>query len=125
MTNPDMTVAKGTAYQDSILGYFGPRACVALDLPCRTLFETSATEELLSADLVTAVPNPANDFIALAAEDQIISIELMSIDGKVINRIDNINRNNYRLENLGNLTGLHILNVRFEEGLVSKKIHLE
>ena len=125
MNNPDMTVAKGTAYQDSILGYFAPRACVALDLPCRVNFEDSATEELLPTDLVSATPNPASDFIDLTSELKIISVEIVGIDGRVISRYNNLNHNNYRLDNLSELSGLHVINVRLEEGLVSKTVHLE
>ena len=124
-SNPDMSVAKGIAYQDSIIGYFGPRACVALDLPCRSLFEESATEELLDADLVTATPNPASDFIDLRSDKKIISVELVGIDGKLKSRINNINHTHYRLDDLQEFTGLHVINVRFEEGLVTKTVSLE
>jgi hypothetical protein len=126
LRNENMSAEKARGNLETCMNYILPRACVALDLPCRANFDGGdATEDLLSTDLVSVTPNPASDFIDLKSDKQIISVELMSIEGKVISRVNNLSHHNYRLDNLSALTGMHILNVRFEEGLVSKTIHLD
>ena len=123
-SNPDGSIEKATAYQDSILGYFGPRACVALDLPCAQNFLIGdSTEDILSAGLVSASPNPtSNDLVINSTEFNIKSVQLVDMSGKLALSIKGLDTRNYTVNRAGIESGMYILQVRFEDGLVSQKV---
>lgn len=121
--NENMSAEKARGNIDLCMDYIYPRACVALDLPCRSFF-VSNTEELLPSALATVTPNPASDFINIEADDVIQSIELLDMQGRLVKKVTNLSVQTYRLDILDSLTGMHTLNIRFEEGVVAKKIIL-
>ena len=123
--NPDMSLEKGEAYMDTILGYFGPRACVALDLPCKADYVTNSVEDNeLSTDLVSAFPNPTSATLTVRAEQQrtMDKINLYNVDGMLIQTYTNLvdTQKNIDVTNFNN--GLHIMKVYFEDGVVTKKV---
>lgn len=126
--NPDMSQEKGTAYLDTILGYYGPRACVALDLPCKSLFANVAVEEIeLDTDLVSAFPNPTSATLTVRAEQQqtMDKINLYNVEGQLIQTYTNLvdTQKNIDVTNFNN--GLHIIKVYFEDGVVTKKVMIQ
>ncbi|MDA9264236.1 T9SS type A sorting domain-containing protein [Saprospiraceae bacterium] len=126
--NPDMSQEKGTAYLDTILGYYGPRACVALDLPCKSLFANVAVEEIeLDKDLVSAFPNPTSATLTVRAEQQrtIDKINLYNVEGQLVQTYTNliVTQKNIDVTNFNN--GLHIMKVYFEDGVVTKKVMIQ
>lgn len=123
--NEGMSADKARANLATCMDYILPRACVALDLPCRSLF-TSSTEELLDDNLVGVTPNPANTEVLIQSTDSPFSeIVLSDLQGRMVRKISNLNTNNYSLDNLAGLSGMHILTIRFEEGMVAKKLIIE
>ena len=127
-SNPDMSQEKGTAYLDTILGYYGPRACVALDLPCKSLFANVAVEEIeLDTDLVSAFPNPTSATLTVRAEQQrtIDKINLYNVEGQLVQTYTNlvVTQKNIDVTNFNN--GLHIMKVYFEDGVVTKKVMIQ
>ena len=117
-SNPDMSFEKATAYQDTILGYFGPRAYLALDLA-----NLSDTEELLDQSLVEVFPNPtSNNLYVRSSEDQIRSIQVVDMQGRLVKAANNVNDYNYTMTNEGIGMGMYIVNIRFDEGLVTQKV---
>lgn len=126
--NPDMSDAKGELYLDTILGYFGPRACVALDLPCKAKFLDTAVDDVeLSQDLVSAFPNPARNTITIRAEQQreLNKINIYDIDGSLVQSYNNIvtRQTNINVSNYN--SGLHIIRVFFDDGVVTKKVMIQ
>lgn len=125
-SNPDMSLAKATAYQDTIVGYFAPRACVALNLPCASLYIGDNVEDILSSAIVELSPNPATVEINISAESSIIqSLQIVDMNGKLMVSRDNINDNNYTLSRAGLASGLYVARIQMEDGIVTKKFVLE
>lgn len=125
--NPDMSLAKGEAYMDTILGYYAPRACVALDLPCKTSYvDTKTTDIELDANLVNAYPNPVPSLLSISADNKLIDhINIYGIDGSLIKTVNSVNASESNI-NVSDLTnGLHIMKVYFEDGVVTKKVMIQ
>ncbi len=122
-TNPDMSLTKAKSYQDSIVGYFAPRACLALDLPCADSYRDVATEEFLPNTIVEISPNPAsNNLYIKSGDEEIIDISLIDMNGRVAVSVKNINDNSFSFDRTGMESGMYILQVRLTKGLVTKKV---
>lgn len=126
--NPDMSFGKSEAYLDTILGYYGPRACVALDLPCKSNFVTNAVTEFeLASDLVSVFPNPTSITLTVRAEQErtMDKVNLYNLDGKLVQTYTNLldSQKNIDVSNFSN--GLHIMKVYFEDGVVTKKVMIQ
>jgi hypothetical protein len=125
--NPRMTRAKAIGYIDSIIITVAPRACIALNLPCRGI--VTGTEELLqenAAKLVIA-PNPARNVINFESEatNPIQAIEIYDLSGRLVQQIRSINAPTYQLERKNLATGLYIAKVKFEGGILARRIVFE
>jgi len=123
LRNENMSGDKARANIATCLDYILPRSCVALELPCASFY--SSTEDLLEESLVDLTPNPSSAFINLSSEKQIKSVEMLDMQGKLISKTDNINNNNFRLDNTSNISGMHLINIRFEDGMVTKTVIIE
>jgi hypothetical protein len=125
--NPGMGAEKARKYIDSMMVFIIPRACVALKLPCASL--VSSTEELLQSynTKLSISPNPSSSYMTFESEayNPIQAIELFDLSGRSVLSVKNINRPQYIMDR-GNLsTGMYIAKVKFEGGILSKKIVFE
>lgn len=108
-------------YIDTIVGYFAPRACVALGLDCWTSNTKDLTETQVNLKMS---PNPASHQLNLsvAQDSPIKSIALHDISGRVVMNVNELNTTEYTL-NRGNIqNGIYIIRLQFEKGVVSKKV---
>lgn len=113
--------ASSRKYIDTIVGYFIPRACVALGLDCWSV----STKEISEANVnLKMAPNPAHSDIniSVSAETPIRSISVFDISGRMLRNIQNINTNEYTLRRDHLQDGLYIVQMQFEKGVLSKKI---
>lgn len=122
LNNLDMSKAKAMTYIDSIMGYFAPRACAVLDLPCSTV----STEPILapaSVQLMVA-PNPALESVRFTAKsgEKILSIELYDINGRLIQNHTSINNTQFDMNRNGVTPGFYVAKIRFEGGVIAQKI---
>jgi Secretion system C-terminal sorting domain len=121
---PRSTPARARLYIDTIMRVVAPRACLALNLPCKGF--VSSTEELLKeyATKLVVSPNPAQSVVTFESEvyNPIQSIELFDLSGRSINYVKNINSSNYQLNRGAIPNGMYIAKVKFEGGILSKKI---
>lgn len=120
----DMSAQKGRIYADSIIGYFAPRAFVALDLgntACVSGVNDEATEAQIN---LTVFPNPANaevNFIS-EAKEKILGFQLYDLSGKLLKSIDSVDGNMYTLKRDQLPDGIYIAKLRFNDGLLTRKI---
>jgi hypothetical protein len=125
INNPDMSKTKAMTYIDTIVGYFAPRACAVLDLPCSTV----STEPVLESETVQLLvaPNPALEYVRIASQagKQIVGIELYDINGRLVQNHNNINQPQFNLNRGGLAAGFYVAKVRFEDGIFSQKILFE
>jgi hypothetical protein len=122
LTNPNMSKAKAMSYIDTMMQVFVPRAYLQLNL-------ATSTEEVISADVVKLKigPNPVADRIYLesATEFKMRDIALYSLDGKMVRGYANVDENDFELQR-GNIPpGTYVLQVRFDKGVVAKKLILK
>ena len=124
---PRSTPTRAKLYIDTIMRVVAPRACLALKLPCASL--VSSTEELLqgyNTKLVIA-PNPAQKFITFESDatNPIQGVEIFDLSGRSVKQVRNINNHFYQMDRGTLPNGLYIAKVKFEGGILSKKIILE
>lgn len=106
---------------DSMAGYFGVRACLTLGLNCPSV--TSTREVLLDDNIIKMFPNPSNGGIRLEANygRTIEEVEIYSLDGKAIRRYA-VNAAVFQRDQLDLPPGFYSVTVRFEDGVLSKKL---
>jgi hypothetical protein len=125
--NPGMSGEKARKYIDSMMVFIIPRACVALKLPCASL--VSSTEELLQAynTKLAISPNPSATFMTFESEayNPIQAIEVFDLSGRSVRSIKNINSAQYQMDRGTLSSGMYIAKVKFEGGILSKKIVFE
>lgn len=113
---------------DSIMAYFAPRACVTLDLDdcLSALFSSSIEEARLQDAQVNLVmaPNPADEVVNLQTDvnHPIQEILLYDMSGRLVQSDFRINEHSYQLQRQGLMPGMYILRLRFEEGVITKKV---
>ncbi len=124
-TNPDMSPEKGMIYVDTIMQLVLPRACYALNLGCNF----SNTENVISSSDIglSIAPNPAvnNAVLSSSVEFPIESIYLYDMQGKLVKAVNNVNSSNYLLARNNLNSGVYIVNIATEKGLVIEKIVFE
>lgn len=125
--SPRSTPARARLYIDTIMNVVLPRACLALNLPCRSI--VSSTEELLQGNNVklNIAPNPAQSAMVFESEvyNPIQAIELFDLSGRSVKVVRNINNSFYQLDRGTISNGMYIAKVKFEGGILSKKIVFE
>lgn len=118
-SNCDTNSVEASAYLDTIVWYFAPRAAGILDL-------VSSIEEIIPAEDVQlkVSPNPASDHVLFetAAEFPIEDLFLYNLDGKYVGGKFGIHNNQFRLERKNLPPGLYIAKLRFKDGLVTQKV---
>jgi hypothetical protein len=112
-------------YIDSIIGYFAPRACVALNLPCQFKVSTKDLNDL-DVDLALA-PNPSSDVIRIETgkESPMTQITVFDITGRTLKMYKNLNVNYFELNKDQLQKGLYMLKLDFQKGSITKKIIFE
>ncbi len=124
ISNPDMSEEKGRTYADSILGYFAPRAFVALSLgdncPAVGVSELADEQEVN----LTLSPNPASSELKFSsnADKPMESISLYNLSGQIVHKYEGINASEFLVLRKGIPNGMYIAKVKFESGILSKKI---
>ncbi|MBK8493408.1 MAG: T9SS type A sorting domain-containing protein [Saprospirales bacterium] len=122
-TNPFMSETQGMAYVDTIMGYFLPRACYALDLPCAI---NTSTKEVVSSESVglNIMPNPATDQVQFSSMPgrPMLDILLYDLSGRLMETHLQINHNHFTVERGSLPSGMYLAKVRFEEGIVTEKV---
>jgi hypothetical protein len=125
-TNPNMSPEKAKRYIDTIMRVVLPRACIALNLPCKG-FVTS-TEELLNnnSTKLFASPNPAQTAVTFESEvvNPMQAIQLFDMAGREVMSVK-VNSNNYMLFRNGLPAGMYVAKVKFEGGILTRKIVFE
>lgn len=115
--NTNSSIAR--AYIDTIVGYFAPRACLALGLGCGF----TDTKELTQFEAgVSVAPVPATDAINFSAKEMIRHINIYDMNGRLVKSQMSVNAENFTMQRGTLQNGLYIAEIRFEQGFVKRKI---
>jgi hypothetical protein len=125
--NPDMTPEKGRRYIDSIITFVAPRACVGLNLPCKSLV-TSSTKDIADANVnLKMSPNPATSDIIITVSDEtpVRSYSVFDINGRMLRNQSSINSSYVQLKREALQNGIYLVRMQFDGGVLTKKIIFE
>ena len=121
--NKDAVIAK--TYIDTIVGYFAPRACVALGLNCDF---NSSVKDLSDANVnLKMSPNPATTDISITVSDEtpIKSYAVFDISGRMVRSYNNVNSSAVTLKRESLQNGLYLVKMQFDGGTLTKKVVFE
>ncbi len=125
LLNEGMSAEKSRANIARIMGYFGPRACVALDLACADLF-TSTKDVVLDPSIMELSPNPASTSIKITAKGEIIEdIAIFAMDGKLMTKKSNVDSESITIQRNNLPTGIYFVKAFFEKGVATQKVVFE
>lgn len=119
---PEANRDMGILQIDTMAGYFGVRACFTFSLNCAGI--PNATKEVvLDESLVSVAPNPTEGNLTIEAPggQMIEDIRIMSINGQEMGRYQ-VENSFFQIEDLNLTPGFYLAIVRFEDGIVPKKI---
>ena len=90
---PRSTPTRAKLYIDTIMRVVAPRACLALNLPCKG--RVTSTEELLKAAItkLSVAPNPAQSYVTFESEvfNPMQSIEVYDMSGRLVRQVAKVN----------------------------------
>jgi hypothetical protein len=118
--NPDMSMAKATAYMDSTLGFFCPRLvkALALDGPIVDVIENNSYSDIL------IYPNPVSGTINFNAPSKIKSIKIYNQLGTLVKQF-NPNSLNYNFNTDEMPNGIYISQISTTEKDYVEKVILK
>jgi hypothetical protein len=126
-TAPRSTPARAKLYIDTIMSVVAPRACLALNLPCKGL--VLGTQDLLNASTtkLTIAPNPAQSYITFESEvvNPMRAIELYDMSGRLVRQVAKVDNHQFNMMRGTLPNGMYIAKVQFEGGVLSKKVIFE
>ena len=118
-TNPNMSIGKSLAYIDSTLGFFCPRIVNTLLLPGNTV----GVQETALNTTVSIFPNPTESNITISTDNLSMSgFEIYSTAGRLVAKKDGLNTPLFELNNLDLSSGMYIVNIHFNEGIITEKL---
>ncbi len=104
---------------DSMMAYATPRICLALGLGC----EVTSTVNLDANEVgLEVMPNPASVDVRFEAKENIQSIYVYDLTGRLVKAHTDINGLQFTMPRHNLANGLYIAQVRFENGFVSQKL---
>jgi acetyl esterase/lipase len=110
-------------YIDSIIGYFAPRACLALDLGCSLVDVKHLDAQSLGLEIA---PNPAVDAVNFETENTPIrAIYVYDLSGRLVKAHTDINQNKFTMPRHVLNSGMYFAEIRFDKGVITKKIMFE
>ena len=72
---------------------------------------------------VSIFPNPANNNITISADNKAMSgIEIYSTTGRLVAKKEGLNTSLFQLNNLNLSSGMYIVNIHFNEGVITEKL---
>jgi acetyl esterase/lipase len=120
--NGDGAVARD--YIDTIITYYAPRACFALNLPCKD--QIVNTKNLPANEVgLNVAPVPTSSELRFSAKELIRSINVYDLNGRVVRTVNSVDNTNYTLQRQGLTNGLYIIEARFDKGAVRRKVIFE
>lgn len=127
--NPNATTlcdsVRARLYIDTIINYFAPRACLALDLGC-DLSAYSNAEEILDAGMVglKVSPNPATAYVRFEtnSEHPVQHIYVYDLNGRLVKVHTNVKSSDFTMQRHSLSSGTYVAKLILEDGVVSQKI---
>ncbi|MEJ6795302.1 MAG: T9SS type A sorting domain-containing protein, partial [Flavobacteriales bacterium] len=121
-SNPDMSEAKGLSYLDTIQGYLLPRVMCALDLEGAACSTEDSVNEIKENNSLVVYPNPASDVVFLEGEENILSVAVYDITGKLVDSLVGKSGNRLEVSMTGYTPGYYSFQVRTASGISTERV---
>jgi hypothetical protein len=109
---------------DSIIMFYAPRACVALDLACD--FTVSTTEINLDAGDMTIAPNPAAESFVITTENHSLeAVTVYDLRGQTIIANTYDGESHARIDVNGLQPGMYIVKAHVEDGVITQRVMIQ
>ncbi len=106
---------------DTMMAFATPRICLALGLGCD--LTAVSTNNLEAAQVgLEIMPNPASIDVRFEAAENIQSIYVYDLTGRLVKAHTDINALQFTMQRNNLANGLYVAQVRFENGFVSQKL---
>ncbi len=106
---------------DTMIAYATPRICLALGLGCDLSTVSTKNIEAAQVDL-KVMPNPASVEVRFEAKENIQSIYVYDLTGRLVKAHADINDLQFTMPRHNLANGLYVAQVRFENGFVNQKL---
>ena len=116
--NPNASKSRALTYIDTIMGYFTPRACNVLGLPCSTVGIES--QEQLD-DAISVYPNPSSEVINVSSNVFVKQVFVYTMGGKLTWSHDVDSYGTFRMDVSKLESGVYFMNLYTEKGIAHKK----
>lgn len=114
--------ASARSYIDTIIGFYAPRACYALGLQ-NCINALVKTKDIADAQVgLQVAPVPTSAELNFNAKEDIRSIQVYDLNGRVVRSINSIDNTSYVLQRNDLVNGLYIVEIRFDKGAVRRKV---
>lgn len=124
--NCETMAATHISYQDTIVRYFAPRACAALNLSadCALVNTTELHPDQVG---MAAQPNPAAGDFLLKTDSRfaMVNVDIVDLAGRTCASYHNVNSSELQVRRSGLAPGVYFARVLFKEGMVTQKIILK
>lgn len=119
-TNPNMSVAKGKAYCDTVVGFLTPRMYLVITNPSISVEQNPEID-------YSIFPNPSTENLMIQTANGAIiqQISVADANGKIMSTYKGINNSSYVLNRNGLSAGVYFLNVTTSLGNFAHKIILQ
>ncbi|MEM8888051.1 MAG: T9SS type A sorting domain-containing protein [Bacteroidota bacterium] len=116
--NPN-DAALSKIYVDTVATYLAYHMVLAMNIPNTTI---SSVRDLRSEVNLKVYPNPATETVRIEAEKIIRGIELIDMQGRVVQRVPNLRMMDVEIRRENYPPGVYGLRIQFDEGIVTDKV---
>ena len=113
------------AIHEEMIRYSLPRACITLDLGCEGIIPVAVQEPIYNT-IVSIAPNPSSGSVMFTSpeDDPMQRIQIFNIAGSLVAEF-NVDHHQFSTGDMGLANGLYIAKIKFEEGIMSKKLTIQ
>ena len=113
-----MSMAKGMAYCDTIMGYSVPRLACALNLNTSPCYIGIDENEEVSFNVF---PNPANESFAIRASERVSAIRVFDAMGRVVYNSNTTNQEVVFVDSSNWSAGMYTVEIHTSNNAVARK----
>tara|TARA_B100000795_G_scaffold65885_1_gene44978 strand:- start:4937 stop:6634 length:1698 start_codon:yes stop_codon:yes gene_type:complete len=121
-SNPDMSEEKGLSYLDTIQGYLLPRVMCALDLEGAVCSTEDSVNEITEKNSLVVYPNPASNVVFIEAEENILSVAVYNVAGKLVASLEGKSGNRLEVSMTAYTPGYYSFQVRTASGISTERV---
>ena len=120
-SSPTASAERGRAYIDTIIGYYAPRAYLALGLDS----VTTSVPSLNRGDVgLNVSPNPSPEIVRIQTNTDypMRTVRVIDLSGRTVAQFDRVNNNYFEFYHQELPRGMYVMEVTFDEGRITERL---